>query len=173
MNPQVKEYTDTHIFTEIFKKTSEDINKLTDAISVFFDYFQSGSIIFEDSKTTIMALKQRNIRIGVLSDVAYGMNRKRALNDIEPLLDLIDLAYTSVDVGYRKPNRKGYQLFLEKWNIKAAKEAMYVGDEQKDIVGANSIGMVSVLINRSEQVKDFAQDISIRNLKDILNYVGL
>jgi len=50
---------------------------------------------------------------------------------------------------------------------------MYVGDEQKDIVGANSIGMVSVLINRSEQVKDFAQDISIRNLKDILNYVGL
>lgn len=44
----------------------------------------------------------------------------------------------------------------------------YIGDEQKDIDGANSIGLISILINRSSETKNWGQDHTISKLSELL-----
>lgn len=57
------------------------------------------------------------------------------LKDFAMLTDYIDLILTSVDVGYRKPCKEGFLKTAECFNI-LPNEMIYVGDEEKDIVGA-------------------------------------
>ena len=42
-----------------------------------------------------------------------------------------------------------------------------VGDEEKDIICANNAGVYSVLINRSEEYKDFGQMKSIHTMLEL------
>ena len=48
---------------------------------------------------------------------------------------------------------------------------MYVGDEEKDIVGANRLGITSVLINRTETTADFGQTYTIQSLHELLTLI--
>ena len=50
-------------------------------------------------------------------------------------------------------------------------EMLYVGDEQKDIVGANALGIVSVLIDRNGKSPNWGQKHTIQSLFDISQLV--
>jgi putative hydrolase of the HAD superfamily len=52
-----------------------------------------------------------------------------------------------------------------------ADECLFVGDEPVDVIGANRAGMVSVLINRSGEKRDYGQKYTISSLQDILKLV--
>lgn len=117
-------------------------------------------------------LKQHGIKIGILTDVAYGMDNEISLEDISVLSDYIDIAITSVDVGYRKPNSAGYVKLLESLEI-FPNGMIFIGDEEKDIIGAQKLGIVSALINRSKEIKDFGQDYTLESLSDILSILDL
>ena len=82
------------------------------------------------------------------------MDNEFALADINEIKDYIQYPVTSNDVGLRKPNTKGLLFLSEKMNIPLSQMVM-VGDEEKDIICANNAGVYSVLINRSEEYKDF------------------
>ena len=69
-------------------------------------------------------------------------------------------------MGFRKPNTKGLLFLSEKMNIPLSQMVM-VGDEEKDIICANNAGVYSVLINRSEELKDFGQMKSIHTMLEL------
>ncbi|MDE6595448.1 MAG: HAD family hydrolase, partial [Oscillospiraceae bacterium] len=117
-------------------------------------------------------LKQHGIKIGILTDVAYGMENEFSLKDISALSDFIDIAFTSVDVGYRKPNSAGYLKLIGALEI-SPNEMIFIGDEEKDIIGAKKLGIVSALINRSKETKDFGQDYTLKSLSDIFSILQL
>ena len=117
-------------------------------------------------------LKQYGIKIGILTDVAYGMDNVFSLEDISVLSDFIDIVITSVDVGYRKPNSAGYLKLLESLEI-YPNDMIFIGDEEKDIIGARKLGIVSALINRSKEIKDFGQDYTLESLSDIFFVLNL
>lgn len=117
-------------------------------------------------------LKQWGIKIGILTDVAYGMDNEFSLEDISVLSDFIDIAITSVDVGYRKPNSAGYLKLIESLEV-SPNDMIFIGDEEKDIIGAKKLGIVSALINRSKEIKDFGQDYTLESLSDILSILNL
>jgi len=77
---------------------------------------------------------------------------------------------TSVEVGFRKPNPKGYCELVQRLGVDTS-ECVFVGDEELDIIGANTVGMVSVLIDRNEQNKKYGQIHTINSLSDILNLI--
>ncbi len=160
------EVTATAIFDEIFNAWDYPKTELQSVKSGFFSYFQSGAEPFPEAADTLTKLKQAGIKIGALTDVAYGMENEFSLKDIEPLASLIDITFTSVDVGYRKPNKAGFVRLLDFFGI-SPDEMMYVGDEEKDIVGANALGIVSVLINRDSSEKAFGQCYTIESLDEI------
>jgi putative hydrolase of the HAD superfamily len=63
-------------------------------------------------------------------------------------LDLVDTVVSSADVGLRKPDPRIFELALERLDV-APSQAVHVGDHYyADMVGAGSVGMVPVLIDR-------------------------
>lgn len=153
------------IFSEILKKWNlqADLHTLK---SGFYSFFKADAEPYPETMDTMLKLKQQEIKIGILTDVAYGMDNVFSLQDIAPLSDFIDVTLTSVDVGYRKPNSAGYLKLLDALDV-SPDEMMFAGDEEKDIIGANKLGIVSVLINRSKQKKDFGQDYTLESLSGL------
>jgi putative hydrolase of the HAD superfamily len=156
------------IFTDILDSWDVDMNAIDNAKSAFYLFFQQEAHPFEDVIELLTQLKLKGIKIGILTDVAYGMDNIYSLNDIKSISEYIDVALTSVDVGYRKPNEKGFKLLLERLNVNP-EEMIFVGDEEKDVSGANNVGICSVLINRDNILKDYSQHYTIDNLLELLN----
>ncbi|MNI65305.1 Phosphatase [compost metagenome] len=141
-----------------------------DAIRVFFSFFQQRSKVYEDTVSVLKELRKADIRVGILTDVPYGMGKDYVLRDIKPFRQYIDVVLSSVDVGFRKPRTEGFSQLAKELGT-ANHQMMYVGNESKDITGANRSGAVSVLINRENPAKDWGQQITINSLSGLLKYI--
>lgn len=171
LNYREIEVTSDTIFSEIMAAWNcENINIHVVKVA-FYSFFQTNAYPFFEAVETLKALKNKGIKIGVLTDVAYGMDNEFALKDLDMLSTYIDLILTSVDVGYRKPNKEGFLKIVRYFDI-SPNEMIYVGDEEKDITGANSIGAVSVLINRGDTVKAFNQNHTISSLDKLCGIIN-
>lgn len=170
INPRDYEIKDTEIFNAVLAKWGADSRNVGQAIHVFFSFFQQRSKVYEDTVSMLKELKRKNIRIGILTDVPYGMSKPYVQRDIGPIREYIDVLLSSVDVGYRKPRTEGFAQLARELGT-AVDQMIYVGNEQKDITGANQSGAVSVLINREQQAVDWGQRITILSLSEVLNYL--
>lgn len=134
------ETTSDCIFNEILKSwgIQTDLYALK---SGFYSFFKADAETYPETIDTMEKLKQHGIKIGILTDVAYGMDNEFSLEDLSVLSDYIDIAITSVDVGYRKPNSAGYVKLLESLEI-SPNDMIFIGDEEKDIIGAKKLGIV-------------------------------
>ena len=118
----------------------------------------------------LRVLRSAGIKIGALTDVAYGMENVFSLRDITSIHHFFDVVLTSVDVGFRKPNKTGFIMLMEALNVTPS-QMIYVGDEEKDIVGANHLGIISVLIDRNNVCPDYKQKYTIHNLLELCKLV--
>ncbi|MBR2549917.1 MAG: HAD family hydrolase [Clostridiales bacterium] len=168
INPRETEVSSDVIFREIIEGTNMPMELLDDIKNEFYLFFRRDVVLYDEVKDTLKKLKDNGFLIGTLSDVAYGMDNKYALEDISEAIDYIDFPYTSNDVGYRKPSSKGLRLLSEKMNIAVDKIA-FVGDEKKDVECAKNAGAIAVLINRDNEEKYYGQDYTIRSLDELFN----
>ena len=168
INPRETEVSSDVIFREIIEGTNMPMELLDDIKNEFYLFFRRDVVLYDEVKDTLKKLKDNGFLIGTLSDVAYGMDNKYALEDISEAIDYIDFPYTSNDVGYRKPSNKGLRLLSEKMNIAVDKIA-FVGDEKKDVECAKNAGAIAVLINRDNEEKYYGQDYTIRSLDELFN----
>jgi putative hydrolase of the HAD superfamily len=87
------------------------------------------------------------------------------------LLDYFDPIIVSGDHGYRKPDRRLFQLALDGMRV-AAENALYVGnDMHRDIFGAREIGMTTVMFDSDQGTKsylDCVPDYTITDFRDLL-----
>jgi putative hydrolase of the HAD superfamily len=168
VNPREIEISSDVIFGEIFDSWFVDLTFLNKAKSSFFSFLQSSAAPFIEVEPVLSKLKSINIQIGVFTNVAYGMDNHFSLKDIDAISQYIDIALTSVDVGFRKPNSAGFKMLLTTFDIQPF-EMLFVGDEEVDIIGANNLGIGSVLINRSSKELDYGQIYTINSLNGIMD----
>ena len=64
----------------------------------------------------------------------------------------------------------GYLRLARELGVKTA-HCLFVGDEPKDIIGANNSGMISILINRTNENRDYGQKYTVGTLEEILKLV--
>lgn len=170
VNPRKKEISSNEIFTEIISVTNQEIDNIELFKNSFYSFYRNEATIFEEVEGTLEKLHAREIVIGTLSDVAYGMDNKYALEDINEIIKYIQYPYTSNDIGYRKPSPVGLKLFAQKIGTDIS-QIMFVGDESKDIACEKNAGAISVLINRTVDKKDYGQDYTIGSLNELLEIV--
>lgn len=170
INPREIEVSSNKIFSEILNGTYIPLEYLDVIKNDFYSFFRNDIQIYADAAETLQEIKSRNILIGTLSDVAYGMDNSYALEDIKPLLGYIDIPFTSNDVGYRKPNGKGLEILSDKMNALTS-EMIFVGDEKKDMGCAINAGAVAILINRSDEEKKYGQNYEIKGLKELVDII--
>ncbi|NJJ41124.1 HAD family hydrolase [Paenibacillus apii] len=165
INPRDYEVKDTDIFQEILQEWG--INKdIKQTIHTFFSFFQAESHMFDDTLPILKYLKERNINIGILTDVPYGMSRELVMKDLQGFEQYVDVLITSVEVGYRKPRSEGFIQLAHQLGCHP-EQMSYVGNERKDIVGAKLLGMKGIFINRERLDMDWGQDVTITKLHEI------
>lgn len=136
------------------------------SVERFFAYFREDVQVYEEVPDVLMKLKSEGYRIGILTDVPYGMNRSLVLQDLERIQAYVDVVVTSVDAGYRKPRSVGYIMLADQLGVSPSQMA-YVGNEEKDIVGAKRVGMYAVLIDRIGRDVGWGQDARVEELRTL------
>jgi putative hydrolase of the HAD superfamily len=139
-----------------------------EAARAFFSVFRRRLRPFPDSGAALAALRERGARIGVFTDVPYGMPRALVLEDIRRsgLEGSFDLIVTSGDVGLRKPAPATLASVAERLGLRAA-NMTHVGNEQKDVDVARAFGCPAVLLDRSGRLPAWGQDRTIRSLMEL------
>ena len=138
------------------------------------------SIVFKPlpgARETLAALKERGVRLGVVSNWDYRL--AHALEEVR-LLTFFDFVLSSAQAKSEKPAREIFEKGLEMArrfvpNLKA-RDCFYVGDHyEKDVLGARRAGMNPLWLVARE--RDFASgetheandDVPrLRSLKDLL-----
>lgn len=167
LNPRAIEVTSDHILGEVLSVWGlSGKEALEDATESFFSFFRKHLQVYEDVLSALQLLRHNRIKIGILTDVPYGMPRRFVDEDVISIVSYIDVLLTSVDVGYRKPESKGF-LNLAKCLGVNLSEMVYVGNEPKDIAGAKNAGIFAILIDRDNNISSCGEDVRISSLSEL------
>ena len=125
-------------------------------------------VLYDDVLDTLRALKQRDLAVGVLTNMRGDIAPMCRQLGMEPYLDF---ALTSEQVGAEKPDAPIFRRALERAGVTAA-EAMHVGDQYVvDIVGARGVGITPILLDRSDMYPDVNDCPRIRGLAELAPYL--
>ncbi len=160
-------------FSEILQKILACLkfNGTPDEIAcakAFFSVFRGRLRAFPDSLPALRRLSQQNFRIGVFTDVPYGMPRALVEEDIQlsGLSDLLGVVVTSGDAGFRKPRPETLQALANRLECVPSGMA-YIGNERKDVEAALAFGCKAVLLDRLQQNPDWGQHRTIHSLAEL------
>jgi putative hydrolase of the HAD superfamily len=83
----------------------------------------------------------------------------------------LDVVVTSQDAGATKPKPEIFRFALQKAGLEPD-EAIYVGDQYEiDVLGAKSVGMKGILIDRPGSHADITDCLRIRNLTEMTKHL--
>lgn len=125
--------------------------------------------IFPDAYRTLVALRERGLVIGAVSNWVWN------LPELLHALDLVhhfDFIAASARIGYEKPHPEIFRFALDQ--AKASPEsAIHVGDHlDADVGGAQSMGIAAVLIDRHGRFETAPAGVPlIRTLDELLPIV--
>ena len=140
-----------HIFDNLIEKFGLDL-QVAELVKVYRDTKSSLSL-YPDAKELLDTLKKEGFKIGIITDGNAGVQNAKVeglgLNDICDAIILTDL-YKEDGKSLSKPDKRVYELCLEKLEV-APENAVYIGDNPlKDFVGAKKLGMKTVQICRDK-----------------------
>jgi putative hydrolase of the HAD superfamily len=126
-----------------------------------------------DAEATIRGLRERNYKIGLVSDCSPAVPRAWQMTRLAPL---IDAPVFSCVVGVKKPDPVIYMLVCEQLAVSPC-ECLYVGDgSSRELTGAAQVGMHAVLFHvpHEDTYDDRREDVeswsgpAVRTLADVL-----
>jgi HAD superfamily hydrolase (TIGR01662 family) len=124
-------------------------------------------VLFSDAQPTLAQLKAHGYLIAVVTNTSQSnaVDVAKALERLG-LLQFVDAVVTSTDVGVEKPDPRMFQAALEKLQLPAREAAMIGDDLEKDILGAQRLGMTTILVNRNKTTIDL-KETSISVVKSL------
>ncbi len=132
-----------------------------------------GRYLEADTLGTLRALKERGLKLGVVSNT---YQRGQVLSDQlaqSGALPYIDVGVFSSEMGLRKPHPSLFLTPLAELGV-APQDAVFVGDSpEDDIRGAQAVGMRAVLTRQYRQatVEDVTPDRIIWRLPELIEYI--
>jgi len=122
---------------------------------------------YPDVLPTLEALRSRGYTMGVISD--WGIVLGPILRHLH-LIQYFDALLISAIIRYGKPSPNLYDLALQRTNS-IADYSMHIGDSYVyDVLGARSVGMTPVLLDRSRQLEEGTVDcLLIHSLDELLD----
>jgi putative hydrolase of the HAD superfamily len=117
--------------------------------------------VFEDVTPTLAVLRQRGLKLGVISNWD---DRLRALLNSLKLADRFDGIVVSCEVGANKPAATIFEAAAQELGVPAP-SILHVGDSfELDVLGARAAGLQAVQIARGAEA---VRDSQIKSLLDL------
>ncbi len=126
-------------------------------------------VLFDDVMDTMKALKERDLTLGLLTNLNRDINSICRELGMEPYLDF---TVTSAEVGAEKPHPPVFLAALEHASV-TAEQALHVGDQYSvDVVGARNLGINPVLIDRNDVYPEVNDCPRIHTLAEVTAYLN-
>jgi len=164
-------------FQHLFKELGLSTGKITEELNNFLSSRYLTSLRLYEDVSVLEALY--TYHVGIVTNGAHDNHRDSQFSKVQHLglSKRIQSLTISDKVGVRKPNIKVFTVACKRAGV-LPKEALFVGDSvANDIVGANRVGMTSVLIDRTSdglipETGDERPDYVVSNLHDVLSCLG-
>lgn len=134
-------------------------------------WHKEDELLYADSFKSLNFLSGK-YKIGIVANQSLGTKERLEEHGI---LQYIDLVIASAEEGVAKPDRRIFEIALERACCKA-QEAIMIGDRiDNDIIPAKSIGMYTIWIKQgfgqywNVMQDDEKADLVVRNLTEICN----
>ena len=128
-----------------------------------------------DAAPTLAALRERGLRIGLLSNTHWPRAFHERFLERDGLVDLIDVRLYTSEMPFQKPHPSAFRAALDELAVAEPAEAVFVGDRPwDDITGAQGVGMRAVL-RPNPMIADTTPvdpDAVIRSLPDLVSVVA-
>ena len=147
----------------------DDQEKLIELCKVFMKPILETSRLYDDVLPVLRELKRRDYKTAILTNTPWGCPSSIWLSELDRygLSEYIDEAVCCVDVGWRKPDPRPFKHLLEKLGVEP-EECLFIGDDPRwDIEGPESIGMKTLLIDRTGMNPD-----AVHGLDEVLEVLA-
>lgn len=123
----------------------------------------------------LLFLKEHQVRTGVVSNISYcGKAVEQRINHCIPQNEFEFIIATS-EYMYRKPNKRIFELALEKAGLQPD-DVWYIGDQyQCDVVGARAAGLFPVWYVGASGMKceERADVLTIKDWREVMDLFGV
>ena len=121
------------------------------ATAAYFEWWEQHTFIDPDVPPLLTALRERGIRVGVLSNTLWPRSEHERVFRRDGVADLIDAAVYTSEIRWTKPHPEAFRAALDAVGVSDPARAVFVGDRPwDDIHGARSVGMRAVLVPHSD-----------------------
>jgi len=132
------------VFLQVMKECPSIDGELAEALyATMADNWRA----YEDTAAVLSRLRESNITLILISNVGFDVRPVLEREGILPLVDHIILSY---EVGVTKPDKRIFELALEKANIVDSKGVLMVGDNVHDDGGAALFGWRTLILPRTK-----------------------
>lgn len=144
-------------------------DKKAECLRVYREHFPQISL-YEGVDKTILELKQRGIKVGIISDGRpEGQHNKIKALGLDRLIDDIIITDELGGIQFRKPNDISFRIMQCRWKL-PFEQMIYIGDNlNKDFQACQQLGMRWVLFDNSDGLyfQPVETENTIRNLSEI------
>jgi len=141
-----------------------DERLLRRAIDIFVEARSSGVVCFPEVPNVLGCLLKSKYRLGIVTNTSSSEVPNRVLSQLK-LRGYFNVVATSAELGVRKPYPGIFHYALRELSARV-EDTAFVGDSVKhDIIGAKSLGMKTVLVDRRRHNRKTLQaDVTLRSL---------
>jgi putative hydrolase of the HAD superfamily len=142
----------SHTLDEVFRRAGIEPAgaRHEAALAAYLAFWEPHTFIDADAPPLLAALRERGIKVGVLSNTLWPRAHHEEVFRRDGVLDLIDAAVYSSEIPFTKPHPQAFRSALEAVGVADAARAVFVGDRLfDDIHGAKQVGMRAVLLPHS------------------------
>ena len=126
---------------------------------------------FKEVPETLKKLKERNLRLAILSNGTPSLLTQLVKNN--NIDNLFDDLFSIEEVGIYKPDAKVYDLPIKKYKIEKSQVA-FLSANTWDVSGGGNYGYQSVWVNRNNDIfdnLDYKPTNQIKNLSELINLI--
>ncbi len=140
------------------KKEKDDLQKQ-------IGYDTNKVALYPDTIDTLKQLKDRKIKIGLISNASSPHKKPFFRFGLEEYFDHLCF---SCDIGYWKPEKEIYHKTLKNMSLKPENTLMIGDNKIKDYQTPNSLGMIGIHLDRR---KDSDADRKVDELHEVAKYI--
>lgn len=148
------------------------------AMAAYLRAWDPHTLADPEAAPVLRGLRERGIRVGVLSNTLWPREHHEAVFARDGLLDLIDAAVYSSELPVGKPHEEAFGAALRAVGVTDPARAVFVGDRPwDDVHGAQQVGMRAILVPHSDIPDDQRgpvegrPDAVVHSLIEVLDHV--
>jgi putative hydrolase of the HAD superfamily len=125
------------------------------ALTAYEEFWEPHTYLDPDVPDLFAGLRERGIRIGVLSNTIWTRDYHRRLFDRDGVLEFVDGDVYSSEIPYVKPHPGAFAAAMAAVGLKEPGRGVYVGDRPyEDVHGAQTAGLRAILVPHSDLPAD-------------------